>query len=215
MLPLKVNFLTNSYLTNKCDFKMNDLLRQRFADGKHLSILRRGLIAEDMNANVGGAIMTNKRAYIFNVAPERQSLSKIKTMMEEKVYELMQGGNKIFGFICGGWKIDKNNDISKRSFDLYNTLADKMDDLKIPFGMICGKEIGNHYDNFRLRENNVYMWSDLVAKRFSNKESLSRGDILENLEKDYEFVEFAPEIQLVSSPKIVEPGKEDHFITLA
>ena len=85
MLPLKVNFLTNSYLTNKCDFKMNDLLRQRFADGKHLSILRRGLIAEDMNANVGGAIMTNKRAYIFNVAPERQSLSKIKAMMEEKV----------------------------------------------------------------------------------------------------------------------------------
>ena len=196
------------------DCKIGGMLRHRFADGKQLTTTWRGLIAEDMNANVGGAIMTNKKAFVFNVAPERQSLSKIKTIIEEKTSELMQGGNKLLGFICGGWRIDKNNDISKRSFDLYNTLADKMDDLKIPFGMICGKEIGNHFDNFRLKENNIYMWSDLIANRFSGKEPLPREDILENLEKDYEFVEFSPEIQLISPKKIVKPEEETHCITL-
>ena len=213
MSPLKVNFLTNKYSVKNVDCKVGGMFRQRFADGKQLTTTWRSLMAEDMNANVGGALMTNRKAYVFNVAPERQSLSKIKTIIEEKAGELVQGGNKILGFICGGWSIDKNNDISKRSFDLYNTLADKMDDLKIPFGMVCGKEIGNHFDNFRLKENNIYMWSDLIAKRFSDKGSLSREDILENLEKDYEFVEFSPEIQLIPPLKKSEP-EEVHCITL-
>ena len=80
--------------------------------------------------------------------------------------------------------------------------------------MICGKEIGNHFDNFRLKENNIYMWSDLIANRFSGEEPLPREDILENLEKDYEFVEFSPEIQLISPKKIVKPEEETHCITL-
>ena len=208
MCSLKVNLLAAKYPIKKVDCAINNQLKSKFTTGKQFLTSWRGLTTEDINANVGGAIIADKLAYIFHLTPEQQNLSKLKSTIEQKAGELILTGNKLWGFICGGWALDKNNDISKRSFDIYNTLADIMDNLNIPFGMVCGKQAGNHYDNFRLKDNNIYVWSDLIKNRFEGKDVNSPDEIIDNLEQDYQFVEFNPEIELYC-PKfkqIEEPG---------
>ncbi len=202
MSAFRIKFIPERYPLNKFECNVDIPIQRKSMNGKGLSTTWRALRSEDMNADVGGALIADKVAYVFHIAPEQQSFAKVKELIEEKANEFMLLKDKVWGFICGGWAFDNNNDVAKKSFDVYNTIADKMEDMKIPFGMVCGKEPGNHFDNFRLRENSVYVWSDLIKNRFADKVNPPQEEIINNLEKDYQFVEFNPEIELYCPKKI-------------
>ena len=206
MCALKVNFIPSRYPLKKYECEIGIPIQRNLIGGKTIATGWRALRNENMNADVGGALIANKTAYVFHIAPEQQNLNRLKQLIEQKANELMSYKDKIWGFICGGWALNSNNEISKKSFDVYNTLADKMDDMNIPFGMVCGKEIGSHYDNFRLRNNTINVWSDLITDRFKDKTNIPPEEIISNLEQDYQFVEFNPEIELYCPKNI---GKEE------
>ncbi len=212
MCPLKISLLEARYPIQKSDYAFKPA-SMRFLSGKNFANWH-GIVSEDLNANIGGAFITDKLSYIFNIAPEHESSANLKKLIFEKTQELISNSEKIWGFICGGWNLDMKNDLAKKSFDIYNTLADKMEELKIPFGMLCGKEAGEHYDNFRVHGNNVYVWSDLIKDRFNNKKAVPQEEIINNLEKDYQFTEFDPEIKLYCSRRRIIDEPEVHEITL-
>ena len=175
---------------------LNEFYKQKFADGKSILLEGHAGRAEDMNANIGGALITNKIAYIFRIAPEQESLNKLKEHLTQKIDELKLQCDKILGFVCGGWALNKNNPVAEKSFDVYNTIANKFEEKDVPFGMICGKTEGKHYDNLRIRNNRIFFWSDLTRDKLNNDEIKTSDDLITNLEKSYDYVEISPEFEI-------------------
>ena len=83
MCSLKVNLLAAKYPIKKVDCAINNQLKSKFTTGKQFLTSWRGLTTEDINANVGGAIIADKLAYIFHLTPEQQNLSKLKSTIEQ------------------------------------------------------------------------------------------------------------------------------------
>lgn len=153
-----------------------------------LSVAHRGLRTENVNSCTAGALFGNGKNFLFHAAPELQPLHNIKNELEKFVEKLRQNGEEIKGFICGGWALDNNDMETVKSFDLYNTIANALDDLGVKFTMICGKEKNAPMDNIYATGNNLTMWNSDFKKILENK-YLSKDEIIEALEQNYEFVE--------------------------
>ena len=99
--------------------------------------------------------------------------------------------DEVHGFICGGWQLDNRDKSTVQSFDLYNKIADSLDELGVKFTMVCGKEKNAPLDN-------LYSQGDKIV--LSNKgfnidknKKLSQDDIISALEDKYQIVEKADE----------------------
>ena len=79
---------------------------------------------------------------------------------------------------------------SVASFNLYNTIADTLDELGVNFTMMCGKKRGSAMENMYAVGDNITVWSDKFKEIFPNSsKNLSQEEIVEKLENHYQFVE--------------------------
>ena len=150
----------------------------------------RSLKSENINSCTAGVLSNGKNHFMFHAAPELQPVSTIKKEIEKQVNILRETCDNVKAFICGGLELNKKVSESVASFNLYNTIADALDDLGVNFTMMCGKKKGSPMENMYAVGNTITVWSNTFKKLFPNgAKDLNQEEILEILEKHYQFVE--------------------------
>ena len=97
---------------------------------------------------------------------------------------------KINAFIYGGIEFDAKNASSRGSFNLYNNLADIMEELNVPFSMLCGKKpMVKTHDNMHAIDDRLTIWNDAYKEMGKNLDEIANEDKLEFLRSKYQFVE--------------------------
>ena len=157
--------------------------------GKNISKCN-SIRTENINSCTAGILISDKRHFMFHVAPELQPIATIKKELEKQIEILRETTENVKGFICGGLALNNSDKESVASFNLYNTIADTLDRLGIDFSMLCGKEKGAPMDNIYSVGNNSIVWSDAFKKLFPDENvNLSQDEIVSILEDHYQFVE--------------------------
>ena len=150
----------------------------------------RSLKTENINSCTAGVLSNGKNHFMFHVAPELQPVSTIKKEIEKQVNILRETCDNVKAFICGGLELNNKDSESVASFNLYNTIADALEDLGVNFTMMCGKKKGSPMENMYAVGNTITVWSNTFKKLFPNgAKDLNQEEILEILEKHYQFVE--------------------------
>lgn len=161
----------------------------------------KGLLTENINSCTAGVLNAGKRNFMFHAAPEMQDLTTVKKELLKQIDKLRESCEDIKGFICGGWALNTKDRETVRSFDLYNTIADTLDELGVKFTMLCGKEKGSSMDNIYAVNNNVTIWNDSFKELLPQIKSKNPDDIQDILEKRYQFVELTPELDITVADK--------------
>lgn len=148
----------------------------------------RGMRTENINSCTAGVLNAGDKHFMFHAAPEMQSLRTVKQDLEKQIRALKKTCDEIRGLICGGWELNTRSPQSVQSFDLYNAIADALDDLGVKFTMICGKEKNSPMDNLHALNKTVTLWNSSF-KDVDDTTNLSQDKILDILEDHYQFVE--------------------------
>ena len=127
---------------------------------------------------------------LFKLCPY---VGNIKAELEKRIFEMEENFGKVRAFIYGGFKLNHNDTKSVESFNFYNNLADSLDELEVPFAMICGKDRKAPLDNLYSINNNVTIWNDLFKKFVKPETKLSQEEIIETMKNEYQFVESSEE----------------------
>lgn len=154
-----------------------------------------GTLTENINTCVGGVLNAGNRNFMFHVAPEMQPLNPIKRELAKQVEILRETCGSVKGLICGGLELNSKDNESVQSFNLYNTIADVLDELGVQFTMLCGKEKGAPLENIYAINENTTLWGDAFKNLF-NKNTDSKEEIIDVLENHYQFVEI-PDAEIV------------------
>ena len=158
----------------------------------YLGCVGRGVRAENISNSTVGVLNSGKRNFIFAAYPEIQPINSIKRALAQKIEELRNGCEEIHGMICGGLELNPRNNESVRSFDLYNAIADALDDLGVKFSMICGKEKNAPMESLYSFGESTTLWGGRFDKILKDK-APTRDEVIANLENHYQFVEISPE----------------------
>ena len=197
----KINILSSAYPLVREDIVLGNAMKYKFIDGKKISTKFHGIRAEQMKANIGGALVTQRDSFAFHIAPEIESPKIVKKLLADKVEELRHSGEKVWAFLCGGWAYKQNDEVATKSFNMYTALADKLEELGVPFSMICGKFVHDESDNFRVYNDSVFAWGDAVKNKIDKGAKLSPDEIFDKFSEKYQVVELSPEIDIASSDK--------------
>ena len=117
------------------------------------------------------------------------NIANLKAELEKRIFEMEENFGKVRAFLYGGFRLNKNDPKSVESFNLYNNLADSLDELDVPFAMICGKDRRAPLDNVYAINNNVTIWNDLFKKFVKPANTPTQEEIINTMKKDYQFVE--------------------------
>lgn len=128
---------------------------------------------------------------LWHLAPEfapHQNFNYLLKFFREEVYKLQEQFGKVRAFIYGGVEFNGAKE-NKASFNLYNNLADIMEQLNVDFGMVCGKKGFHTRDDLHVIGNKITIWNDIFKKLGKNPEKLDNSEKLEFLKDKYQFVE--------------------------
>lgn len=158
--------------------------RARFAQSKH------PLVSHD--ANDCTMICLNggtKYNCLMHLAPEQQPLTSLKSGIEKCIKTLMENMGRaqenITAIIVGG-----RDSSHKESFNLFNETANILEEMGIPFSMICGKFDHVANDNIVVAGNKAQIWNSSLK----GLNSTSPKELANILEENYEVVELSPEV---------------------
>ena len=196
MCPLSINLSKIAYPKPKRVKMVGDFHDYTLSNGV-LADVKCSLRTENVNSCTAGVLNAGKKNFMFHAAPEMQPLNVIKDILAKQVENLRKSCDDVRGFICGGYELDTKDAESIKSFDLYNTIADTLDELGVKFMMMCGKQKGAPMENLNIVNNNLTVWSDAFKQLFKSKEALGTDDIMSALENHYQFVEI-PQNQAVN-----------------
>lgn len=191
----KVNLISSAYPKVLQDKNVGAHLNFSISNGKTVPVKWQGIRSENMDANIAGIIANEKDAFVYHIAPEQNSPSSIMGFLTDKIAELKSGGEHVWAFITGGWALEKNNKVSEQSFDLYNSIANQLEEMEVPFGMMCGKYEHGKPDNFRLFQNKLYLWGDTIKNKLVKDEPLTTEKVLDKYAEDYQCIEFTPDFE--------------------
>lgn len=163
--------------------------RARFSQSLH------PLVSFDANTctmvNLNGG---DKRNCCMHLAAEQQPLSTLKAGLAKNIETLREKmkniEENITAIIIGG-----RHSGNQESFDLFNEVANILEEFGIPFSMICGKFDNIKNDNIVVTGDNAGIWNESLKKlKIPNG---TTGDELEEiLKQNYEVVEFTPEVSV-------------------
>ncbi len=154
----------------------------------------RGVKTENINSCTAGVLNAGRKNFMFHSAPELQPIELIKKELEKQVNTLRETCDTVRGFIVGGLELNPKDKETVRSFDLYNKIADTLDELGVPFTMMCGKKKGAPLEGMYAVNDTITVWSDFFKNIFSpGNKKLQQDEIIQLLEKNYQFVEVSPE----------------------
>lgn len=207
MCPMSINLSKFAYPEIKQAKLVGNFHKYTFNNGMFANV-NRGLRTENINSCTAGVLNAGKTNFMFHAAPEMQPLAGIKKEIQSKVEALRETCDEVKAFICGGLELNQKDSESVRSFDLYNTIADTLDELGVKFTMMCGKQKGASMDNIYAINENVNVWSDAFKNLFTPEfKNLSKDEILGLLEKEYQFVESNAEHNINIFDKYVQKNQ--------
>lgn len=152
------------YTTNKA----------RFSQSAHPLVSFDANTCSMLNLNGG-----NNRSCLMHLAPEQQSLNTLKSGLEKCILALQDKmGNlqeDITAILVGG-----RHSGHKDSFNLFNEIANILDEFGIPFSMLCGKFDNIANDNIVVTGDKVGIWNNSLENN--------------NLKDVYEVVEISDEV---------------------
>ena len=156
----------------------------------------RSIRTEDANTCVIVGLNNSNGNCLMHLAPEQQSIRTLAAGLNKCVETLIDkyknGEEKITGFIVGG----RDSLASKDSNPLYTAVANILDDLGIPFTMICGKKSSLANDNVNLVGKNATIWNNSFGDELILNKNSTQKEIQEALEELYEAVEISPEVPI-------------------
>lgn len=121
----------------------------------------------------------NNRNCLMHLAPEQQSLNTLKAGLEKCILTLQDKmghlQEDITAILVGG-----RHSGHKDSFNLFNEIANILDEFGIPFSMLCGKFDGIANDNIVITGNKAGIWNSSLEDK--------------KLEDVYEVVEISDEV---------------------
>lgn len=134
---------------------------------------------------------------LMHLAPEQQPLNSLKNGLERCIEKLKEKCDyktaPVTAILIGGRAFDKKDSSTKGSFDLYDTAANILDKLEIPFSMICGKYKGVANDNISIVGENAVIWNDSY-KDIQLPKFVSQEEVAELLEEKYQVVELSDDV---------------------
>lgn len=172
LLNTPVNYASKVAIVGKENiFTVN---KAKFANSKYQ------LVSENANTCVMLGLNGGKaNNCLMHLAPEQQPLRSLKEGIErcvEAIREKMDNVQEdVTGILVGG-----RNSSNKDSFNLFNEVANILDDLGVPFSMLCGKFDNVANDNILICEENVKIWNSSLKNK--------------NLEDLYEVVEISDKV---------------------
>lgn len=191
----KVNLISSAYPKVVQDKAVGTHFKFNIADGKTVAAKWQGIRAESMDANVAGFITNDKDVFVYHIAPEQNTESSVINFLADKIAELKTSGDNLWAYICGGWALENNNKVAEKSFNLYNSIANELEEQEVPFGMMCGKYEHGNMDNFRFFQNKLFVWGDKIKERLVKDEPLTVAKVMDKFADDYQCVEFSPDFE--------------------
>lgn len=152
----------------------------------------KSIITENANTCTMINLNSGENNCLLHLAPEQQTTEGLRHGLQKCINTLLQQcknfQESVTGIIIGGRELIKNDPESVASFNIYNTAATILDELGIPFTMICGKNMGIPNDNICAKDKLAVIWNKAI-KGLKQPESARKEDIERELEKLYQFVE--------------------------
>lgn len=172
LLNTPVNYIAKAAIVGKDNIYTID--KARFANSTYQ------LVSENANTCVMLGLNGGKgNNCLMHLAPEQQPLGSLKVGIE-KCIETIRGKmdniqEEVTGILVGG-----RNSSNKDSFNLFNEVANILDDLGVPFSMLCGKFDNVANDNILISGEKVKIWNSSIKK--------------DNIEDLYEVVEISDKV---------------------
>jgi hypothetical protein len=158
------------------------------------------LFSEGANTCVLVALNAGKKSNcLLHLAPEHQKVGSIKEELSGCIDKLKAKcedvREKVTGILFGGIEFDSKDPQAKGSFDVYNTVANSLEDMDVPFTMICGKKKGSPKDAIFLTSTSASLWNTDL-KGLDIPQNASQEEIAKQLSSRYQFVEISPEVPI-------------------
>ena len=194
MCPLNINIAKTAYPANKQAKLIDNFRKFTIANGKSVYV-NHGARTENVLNCTAGVLNADKKNFMFQANPAQEPIEFIKKELQKQVDILKETCEDVRAFICGGLELNTKDRESVKSFDLYNKIADTLDELGVKFTMMCGKKRDAMPDGIYAVNNNITLWGDASKSVFKqgNGENLGMDDIVNLLEDSYQFVEIAPD----------------------
>lgn len=157
----------------------------------------KSIVTENANTCTMIALNAGNSDCLLHLAPEQQAINDIKPGLQRCINKLLQQcknfKESVTGLIIGGRELIKDNPESVASFNVYNTAATALDELDIPFTMICGKNLDIPNDNICAKDNIAVIWNKVISNlRTATPER--QKNLEKELLKYYQFVEIDEEV---------------------
>lgn len=150
--------------------------KARFSNSTHPLVSFDANTCSMLNLNGG-----HNRNCLMHLAPEQQSLVTLKSGIEKCILALQDKMGRvqedITGILVGG-----RHSGNKESFNLFNEIANILDEFGIPFSMLCGKFDNIANDNIVIAGNKAGIWNNSLKDH--------------SLEDIYEVVELSDEVPI-------------------
>ena len=149
------------------------LSKEKFLNTRVLNSNRAQILSsKDIAADVSGAIVSGDNCFMgFNISPNVfvSGYNYVTDVLSENIQKVLDMGKNVQGFICGGLSNSLETKSATASYALYNEVAEMLDQFGIQFGMICGKNKANSFDNIRIHKDKIFMWGDYLHDCFTQK----------------------------------------------
>lgn len=157
---------------------------------------------ENINACIAGVVSNGKKNLMFHLAPEQQSLLTLDDIFLNKMRDFCsETDNELDALVCGGWNSStKNNTTTEQSINLYNKIAELLENFGVRLSLICGKK-QNELDNLYAQKDQAILVSDSwnnYGINCNNLKNKTIEEISKLLENKYETVEIHPKHEFIA-----------------
>lgn len=159
----------------------------------------RAIVSDSADTCSYMAIKAGNRNALMHLAPEQEPIGTLRDRLYAYLdsfrenYDIMIDEMK--AFIFGGREFAKGDVQSETSCNLYNEMAESLDEFGVPFTMICGKKSGMAKDDIYFASNKVYAINKSL-KDLSIPENPTPKQVEDAIGQYYECVEINPEVPI-------------------
>lgn len=187
-MPLKVRLTNTTHAIRQGAKEVS----QYTMSGSKTSVPTRAVYSEGANTCELLALNLGNITRLFHLAPELQPTNTLYEGIRSSVDTLYENSedldDEVTALIVGGRELIKGNKESEASFNLYNETANVLEELEIPYTMICGKKMELGKDDIYILDGTAHVQNDFFECLKDDARS-SQERIKEQLERGYQFVE--------------------------
>lgn len=194
-MPLKVRLTNTPHVIRKGAKEVT----QYTMSASKTSTPGRAVFSEGANTCSLLALNLGNVNRLFHLAPELQPTNNLYEGIRSSIDTLYENSedldDEVTAVLIGGRELIKDNPESEASFNLYNETANVLEELEIPYTMICGKKMGLGNDDIYIADGTAHVQNDFFECLKGDTRS-PQERIKEQLERGYQFVEIDPRVPI-------------------